>query len=106
LQFLMELIDNPEPALRRVAFDQLGELQVDARDAVPALVGAFRRGTNDDRVQVLRTLVQIGEPAKSAIPALERLIEQVKDTTVRLEFENRLRSIGSRGGPGVGPAAE
>jgi hypothetical protein len=106
LQFLMELIDNPEPALRRVAFDQLGELQVDARDAVPALVGAFRRGTNDDRVQVLRTLVQIGEPAKSAIPALERLIEQVKDTKVRQEFENRLRSIGSRGGPGVGPAAE
>ena len=106
LRLLTELADSPDAAIRGVAFDQIGALQVDAREAVPALIRAFQQGTDRDRERIASALVQIGVPAKPAVPVLEKSIQQIKDKKVREGLESQLRSIGNWPQPYVGRAVE
>jgi hypothetical protein len=106
LRFLTELVDSSDTAMRGVAFDQIGALQVDGREAIPALIRAFQQGTDEDRMRIASALVHIGAPARAAVPVLEQSIQQIKDKNVREALESQLRSIGSWPQRHVGRAVE
>jgi formylglycine-generating enzyme required for sulfatase activity/Tfp pilus assembly protein PilF len=95
LRFLTELVESPDTAIRGVAFDQIGALEVDGQDVVPALIQAFRQRTDDDRGRIADALVRIGKPAMPAVPVLEKSIQQINDQNVRKRLESQLRPIGS-----------
>jgi HEAT repeat protein len=80
---LLEVIDSPEPEVRREVIMALGAIGPDARGAVPVLVEQMK---SDDKALLLSTtyaLGGMGEAAQPATPALRDQLQQTEDVFLR-----------------------
>jgi HEAT repeat protein len=96
---LIELLDESDPQIRQniaVALANLGEA------AFPALIDALNNPLAERRAGAATALGQIRPPAKSAIPALIRIMKD-KDPIVRREASYALSRIVGQG-PQTTPA--
>jgi hypothetical protein len=71
---LIDMLQNPDPAVRKKAIEVLGRMGEDAAPAVPALTALLNDPDLAVRKAAARTLGQIGPEAQAAVPALMRTL--------------------------------
>lgn len=104
---LTDMLRSRDPLHKKTATLALGKIGPDAKDAVPALIVAFKAETPRPRMQagslrmvIVQTFAQIGPEAKGAIKALEDSLEENRDR----EFARAVReAIRKMGGTPPGP---
>ncbi len=106
---LIRLLSDDDLLVRRDVALALGNMGPAAKEAVPALVKALSKPSEDDTVRnnLVRTLGEIGPDAAAAVPVLAAILKDLKETEGDEELRRKaILAVGQIGGPQVGQAME
>lgn len=98
---LADMLKNSDPLVKKTSALALGKIGPDAKDAVPALIAAFKADTPRPRMQAgslrmvyVETFGQIGPDAKAAIKPLEEALETNRDREFARAAREAIRKMG------------
>jgi HEAT repeat protein len=98
---LSEMLKMGDPLVKKTSALALGKIGPDAKDAVPALIAAFKAETPRPRMQsgslrmvYVETFAQIGPNAKAAIKTLEDALEENRDREFARAAREAIRKMG------------
>lgn len=74
---LSQALHDPDPTVQQVAASRLASLHQNPTDAVPTLIQALETANDETAIRGrARTLASYGEDAKSAVPALLKIVDK------------------------------
>lgn len=98
---LTEMLRSRDPLHKKTAAVALGKMGPQAKEAVPALIAAFKSETPRPRMQsgslrmvIVETFGQIGPDAKAAIKPLEDSLEENRDQAFGRAVREAIRKMG------------
>lgn len=97
LNVLVTLLSDPDTDLRRNATRTLGEMELSARDALPALIRNAHDADEDVRYWTVISLARIGGPPELMVPVFIAGLEDPKPGI----YENSARALGKLGSAAV-----
>lgn len=100
LESLVAAVASPDPVVAINAIDALGDLESQAKDAVPALIQALGSADEAVRWHAGRTLGAIGPNAEQAVPELLKALND-SSSTVKAYAAFALGAIGDAAEPAV-----
>jgi HEAT repeat protein len=98
---LTGMLKDKDPLVKKSAVTALGRMGPEAKDAVPALIAAFKAETPRPRMQagslrmvIVDTFAQMGPAAKDAIKPLQDSLEENRDPQFRRAVTEAIRKMG------------